>query len=342
MPSLNTLSRRQQLAFILLPLVFLSAFAVYCFLYWHQISWQMLLWQSDLHKQMAIDLRAAQSPELSTKLWLLGLCFLYGVFHAVGPGHGKAILSTYLATHHSHLKRAMWISFGAALIQALVAISLMVIVAAVMGWTQIRAQQFGQNLDQFSFWCVIMIGMYLCFRAGKHLWQQIQSHRLIRKPTLQIKSFQKVNSNHAVGIQTPHVHDDHCGCGHMHAPNQEMLAQAQDWKAQLAIMFTMGIRPCTGALLILVLAKSIGLFELGLLAVLIMAAGTGMTVCLMAWFSHTMRHLTLRLLSHSSEHRWVKWIPPLTEFIGGLILILLGYGMLAIVTTQTSPFFMPH
>ncbi|MFB0975515.1 MAG: hypothetical protein QMB71_05330, partial [Tolumonas sp.] len=121
MPAVNKTSQ-DRVHFILLLTGFLTLCGILllALLHWQWLSWQILQWQGQLHRQMAVLLRAALTPSLETKLLLLGLCFLYGVFHAAGPGHGKAVLSTYLATHNSQLKRAMWLSLGAALMQAVV------------------------------------------------------------------------------------------------------------------------------------------------------------------------------------------------------------------------------
>ncbi len=347
MSSLNH-AYQTRINFLLLLTGFLTLCGVLIagLLHWQWLSWQILQWQALLHKEMAVLLRAALAPVLETKIILLGLCFLYGVFHAVGPGHGKAVLSTYLATHNSQLKRAMWISLGAALMQALVAISLMTLIAALLGWTQIRAQQFGMQLDKISFWLVVLLGIYLSLRAAYRLylcWQNRISAREIN-----IQRVQPVSSKTRVGIRNAsaaahsHIHSDSCGCGHAHTPDIAQLNKAQDWRGQLAIMFTMGIRPCTGALLILVLAKSIGLFTLGIASVLMMALGTASTVCLLAWFSHSMRHLAIRLLSHRSSGQWLSYGLEVLALLGGILLIMMGYGMAKVVTTQVSPFFMPR
>jgi len=345
MPPIND-EYQDRINFILLLTGFLTLCGILLagVLHWQWLSWQMMQWQGQLHKEMAVLLRAALSPNLETKIILLGLCFLYGVFHAVGPGHGKAVLSTYLATHNSQLKRAMWISLGAALMQALVAILLMTIVAALFGWTQIRAQQFGMQLDHLSFWLVALLGVYLSLRATYRLYRFWRNRTPPR--AMKIQRLQPMQSKPIVGVrntsQPSNVHTDTCGCSHAHTPDIEQLNQAQDWHSQLAIMFTMGIRPCIGALLILVLAKSIGLFVLGIAAVLLMALGTAGTVCLLAWFSHSMRHLAVRLLSHRSSGLWLPYGLELLSLLGGIFLIVMGYGMAQIVTTQISPFFMPH
>ncbi len=347
MSAINT-AQQQRINFILLLTGFLSlcGILIIALLHWQWLSWQIMQWQGLLHRQMAVLLRAALTPSLETKLLLLGLCFIYGVFHAAGPGHGKAVLSTYLATHHSQLKRAMWLSLGAALIQALVAILLMTLVAAVLGWTQIRAQQFGQQLDKLSFWLVVALGIYLALRALYRLWLLRNKPGPASVSPVKIQRLQPIHQKQTAGIRTPRPVSPHqdsaCGCGHTHAPDLMQLNQAQDWRSQLAVMLTMGIRPCTGALLILVLAKSLGLFSLGIAAVLLMALGTAGTVCLLAWFSHSLRHLAIRLFSHRSSGQWLWYSLELVSLLGGILLILMGYGMAQAFSVQVSPFFRPY
>src|SRR5690606_23130257 len=55
-------------------------------------------------------------------LILITLSFAYGVFHAAGPGHGKAVIATYLLATGEKLKRGVVISFASAFVQALTAI----------------------------------------------------------------------------------------------------------------------------------------------------------------------------------------------------------------------------
>lgn len=88
MSSLNNEYQHRIANFILLLTGFLTLCGILLagVLHWQWLSWQMLQWQGQLHKEMAVLLRAALTPNPETKMILLGLCFLYGVFHAVGPG----------------------------------------------------------------------------------------------------------------------------------------------------------------------------------------------------------------------------------------------------------------
>ena len=54
---------------------------------------------------------------------LLGLSFLYGIFHAAGPGHGKAVISSYVVANEETWRRGVVLSFASALLQAFVAVA---------------------------------------------------------------------------------------------------------------------------------------------------------------------------------------------------------------------------
>src|SRR5690348_17381908 len=66
---------------------------------------------------------------------LLGISFLYGIFHAAGPGHGKAVISSYLVANNETWKRGVALSFASAILQALTAILIVGIAAALLGAT---------------------------------------------------------------------------------------------------------------------------------------------------------------------------------------------------------------
>lgn len=341
--NLTAKQKKKSVVLVLISFLFSLTFLVIGLIYWQSLSWKIIQWQTALHREMAVLMRAALSADLKVQCLLLGLTFLYGVFHAAGPGHGKAILSTYLATHNSRLKRAMQISVGAAMMQGVVAILLVTVITTLLGWTQRQAQQFGQSLDKYSFWLVSLLGLYLSLRACHRLYTTWR-HRPAISP-IRIKSIAQKNQHqprftpYQTKTSSPMIS---CSCGHQHAPTPQQLNQAEDIKTQLIMMLSMGIRPCTGALLVLVLAKSLALYWLGIGAVLCMSAGTAITVCLLAWFSHHMRHLTLELLNqrkHSS--RWLSYTTEVIALGGGLLLILLGNGMAHTMSVQVSPFFRP-
>jgi nickel/cobalt exporter len=351
MQSIITWCHRQTYRITLLCFVALAALLVVLYLHWHQVLWQMLQLQNSLHRDMAVLIRAVAGMDSvrNTSLFLL-LCFGYGVFHAVGPGHGKTILTTYLATHNSQLRKAMWISFGAAIIQGVIAILLILVFSVLLHWTRFDTNYMGQQLDLASFWLVILLGLYICCRAAYQGFQQFR-HRpkpvfteqsMLQQPvTLTKVQLRPYSCIVAAKPAQPVVIS--CSCGHTHAPKHDQLGQASSGWAMIALMITMGLRPCTGSLLVLVLAKALGMLKLGIASVFVMSLGTGLTICLMAWISYTMRHLALTLLGKPTRKTALVHLGMTSlSFVGGIILISFGYGMMMLAHTQVSPFFRPY
>ena len=303
--------------------------------HWPAISYQLLRWQLQFHRELGAILRASVNQDPLFIASLLATSFTYGVFHAAGPGHGKLVLSTYLTTQPSQLRHALQLSAGAALLQALVAIALIGTTSWLLGMTARQAQALGVWFEKGSFLLVALMGGYLALRALRQGWQLYQlSHRpsgrvhsilspAQRSPRLSLKSgFQP--SAAAPGSNLPS-----CGCGHAHVPTSADLEQARDWRSQLGILFSMGIRPCSGALLILVLAKVMNHFWLGVLATLAMAAGTALTVASLALISQRARQLAQRLLhgSASGHHRWAL-LGQGVALVGGLLLMGIGISLM--------------
>ncbi len=310
---------------------------------WPTICYQLLRWQLQFHRELGAMLRASVNQDPVFIASLLATSFAYGVFHAAGPGHGKMVLSTYLTTQPSQLRHALQLSSGAALLQALVAIALIGTTSWLLGMTARQAQALGVWFEKGSFLLVALMGGYLAQRALRRGWRLYQESRrkpgqvlriltpAQRSPRLSLKSGFQPSAAAPSSTPTP------CGCGHAHVPTPSDLEQAIDWRSQLGILVSMGIRPCGGALLILVLAKVMGLFWLGILATLAMAAGTALTVALLAIISQRARHLAQRLLKGSrGTHSWAL-MGEVVALCGGLILIGLGLSLLLAPTSLLLP-----
>lgn len=311
--------------------------------HWPTICYQLLRWQLQFHRELGAMLRASVNQDPVFIASLLATSFAYGVFHAAGPGHGKMVLSTYLTTQPSQLRHALQLSSGAALLQALVAIALIGTTSWLLGMTARQAQALGVWFEKGSFLLVALMGGYLAQRALRRGWRLYQESRrkpgqvlriltpAQRSPRLSLKSGFQPSAAAPGSTPTP------CGCGHAHVPTPSDLEQAIDWRSQLGILVSMGIRPCGGALLILVLAKVMGLFWLGILATLAMAAGTALTVALLAIISQRARHLAQRLLKGSrGTHSWAL-MGEVVALCGGLILMGVGLSLMLAPTSLLLP-----
>ena len=90
--------------------------------------------QAEFYRGLSGTIRAAKQD--GTAVWgLFGLSFLYGVFHAAGPGHGKAVISSYMVANDETWRRGVVLSFASALLQALVAVAIVGVAAALLNAT---------------------------------------------------------------------------------------------------------------------------------------------------------------------------------------------------------------
>lgn len=275
---------------------------------WPQVMMKSILWQRDVNQQMSGLLKAVAENPTKAGGSLLIFSFVYGVLHALGPGHGKIVITTWLATHPSKLKSSIGLTLASSLLQGLVAIALVVVVLTVL---QLPARQLHMSsfwLEKGSYALVGVLGGLLCWRAIKKL------RALLRKPTF--KAF-----------TAHHVHDAHCGCGHQHLPTQEQLQDTDDWRARLMIILSMGMRPCSGAIMVLLFSKVIGVFSWGVASALAMAAGTSLTITSLALLVHSFRQLAVKLSGNTTPVLWrqVGWTT--LALAGGVILLVAAVTM---------------
>ncbi|WP_312774748.1 nickel/cobalt transporter [Atlantibacter hermannii] len=271
--------------------------------YWPRLMMHSIVWQRSVNLEMSALLkRVAENPRQAGGALLL-FSFVYGVLHALGPGHGKVVIATWLATHPSRLKTSLGLTFASSLLQGLVAIGLVVIVLSLLALPARQLHMSSFWLEKGSFLLVGVLGILLCWRALKRL-----------RALLQRTKFH--------GFTPHHVHSEHCGCGHQHLPDQQQLAQSDDWRARLMIILSMGMRPCSGAIMVLLFSKVIGVFGWGIASALAMAAGTSLTISSLALLVHSFRTLAIRLSGTTSPALWrqVGWTT--LALAGGAILIL--------------------
>jgi len=227
--------------------------------------------QRDLHRELAGAIRAVRRDGASAAWGLIVLSFLYGVFHAAGPGHGKMVISTYLLTHKSALRRGLWLSTAAALTQGLTAILLVLVMVALIGWTRSDAQAAVGTLETVSFALIALLGLGLAARA---LWSVVGG---LRAPA-------------AEGAPSSRAAEA-ASCGHCHAPDPRNFDRPLSLKAFAGVVLSVGIRPCSGAVLVLLFAEVLGLRWAGIAAVLAMSLGTAATVGALAVLAVNFRQL---------------------------------------------------
>ncbi len=275
-------------------------------LLWQQWPRVMLIstgWQREMNMQMSTLLAGVAENPTQAGGALLLFSFIYGVLHALGPGHGKIVITTWLATHPSKLKSSIGLTLASSLLQGLVAIALVVIVLTLLHLPARQLHLSSFWLEKASYALVGVLGVLLCWRAIKKL------RALLTRP--KFRAF------------TPHhVHHENCGCGHQHLPTQAQMESGDDWRARLAIVLSMGMRPCSGAIMVLLFSKVIGVFAWGMASALAMAAGTSLTITSLALLVHSFRQLAVKLSGHKAPVLWrqVGWTT--LALAGGIILLI--------------------
>jgi nickel/cobalt transporter (NicO) family protein len=201
---------------------------------------------------------------------LLLMGFAYGVFHAAGPGHGKAVISAYLMADEKALRKGFALSLAAALVQALVAIAIVSGVNLVLRATAATMNKLAMNVELASFIAVALLGAVITWRkAGKVMGVLA----LARDP---LASMQVT-------------------CDHVHLPPPEELSRLTRWRDMAGVAIAAGIRPCAGALIVLVFALSQGLFAAGIAATFAMALGTALTTSAIAALAVFFKAMALRV-----------------------------------------------
>jgi nickel/cobalt exporter len=245
---------------------------------------------------------------------LFGLAFFYGIFHAAGPGHGKAVISSYLVANEETWRRGVVLSFASALLQALVAVAIVGIAAALLNATAGTMNSAVNVIETASYGLIILIGVRLLWVKGRGF---IAAFQTLHRPTAVGAAVTPADHDHGghdhhhdhdhahhhEHHDHDHAHDDHAdhdhshhdhshhdhahhdhasAWGHAHAPEPEELAGPGGWRRGLSAVVAVGARPCSGAIIVLVFALAQGLFWAGVVATFVMGLGTAITVAAIA------------------------------------------------------------
>ncbi|MBX5141275.1 nickel/cobalt transporter [Rhizobium lentis] len=275
----------------------------------------------NIHQQQFYRALTGVLKEMRTdgsKLWLLiGLSFAYGIFHAAGPGHGKAVISSYMLANEVALRRGIMLSFVSALLQALTAILVMTLVFLVLRGTTISMTDATWFLEVVSYALISCFGAWLLWGKLSPLRKDRLGHSLSAPRTRDHHR----DCEHAHERQFhPHTDGAICDtCGHSHAPNPKLLCGDHfDWRTAWSVVVAVGVRPCSGALIVLSFAFLNGLWMGGVSSVIGMAIGTGITVSILATIAVTAKNWAVVLADGRigvPVHRTIE--------IGGAIFVLI-------------------
>ena len=259
-----------------------------------------------------------QTRTTSAGFWLLaGLSFAYGVFHAAGPGHGKAVMASYMVANERALKRGLVLTFLAAALQGAVAVGVVAIAALIFNATAPRMTQAAQAIELASYSAVAGLGLWLAWSKGCALLLDVRAALTPAGGAL-------ASGFTCEAIGPGHVHTS--ACGHLHAPHPATLDQGFSWGAALAAVVAAGARPCSGAILVLVFSLAQGVFLAGVGAVAAMSLGTALTTGALASTAVFAKGLAMRIAAGDGRGALVARS---AEFIAALVVLVAGLGLLA-------------
>jgi len=271
--------------------------------------------QQSLYRQLAGGVRKLKEERaFAAGLALVLLSFFYGVVHAIGPGHGKAVISSYALANERTARRGVLLAFGSSLVQALSAVALVSVMAVILNAAGLSIRERVGELETVSYALVAVIGAAMLFTALRRIWRR-----------------------RAARLAHAKAHGADCGCGHGHIPDAHALQDtAWSWRSAAAIMLAVGVRPCTGAIVVLVFALTQGLLWAGILSTFAMSLGTAMTVSVLAAAAVGSRELAARVGGAGTA--WAERVQTAAALGGGLVVMLLGITLFTASLGPSRPF----
>jgi ABC-type nickel/cobalt efflux system permease component RcnA/ABC-type uncharacterized transport system substrate-binding protein len=316
------------------------------------LGWIM---QMQVEFYLALEHALSSLHESWTGFWLLGgLSFLYGIFHAAGPGHGKVVISSYMLANEEQVRRGVFLSFLSAMLQSAVAIAFVLVAASVLGMTAMAMSNAANWIGIVSYAGIALLGVWLLLRklfgwGHNHRRDHVHEQRHVRKgDRMQALARRHMGaSEHALATGGPlitsfrvaqagpdaygrppgdahyghnHDDDDKHEHGHAHAVTPDQLGGG--WREQLSVVLAVGLRPCSGALIVLAFAFSQGVLLAGIVAVLMMGIGTAITTGMLATLAVGFKGLARGLAG--ADNKVTQAILWWAEVLGACAVIVLG------------------
>lgn len=241
-------------------------------------------------------------------LMLIGLGFAYGVFHAAGPGHGKAVIAAYAFSHEKSIGRTIGMASAAAALQTFVAVALVTILSVIINVTAPTMRNATHLVELLSFSAIALVGLALLWNKSKSFAQNLG------------------DTKHAHGHDHQHNHSHHHDHdhGHSHAP---IAPSGSGLSGVISAIVAAGIRPCSGSILILVFALSQSLFYAGIFAAMAIGIGTAITTSALAVFAILAKQAATKLVERRSAARAALLVNGL-EVLAAAFVFALGASLL--------------
>jgi nickel/cobalt exporter len=251
--------------------------------------------QREIQSTLADAVRQIKRGAPAANAALLAVCFTYGVLHAAGPGHGKVVIGGYGMGRRVPLVSLSLISFAASLAQAGVAVAFVYASVALLGWTRAQAHGVADELmAPIGTAAICGVGLWLIWRGLRSLRRQF-----------------------AEKAQSRHVHGEHCS--HAHGPTVGDMDCLTHWRDVAVLITGIALRPCTGALFLLILTWQLGIGASGVAGAFAMGLGTSVITIGVAILSVWSREGALASLPTQAVARALPWFELIA---GGLVVVI--------------------
>ena len=295
-------------------------------------------------------------------IWsLCAVTFAYGLFHAVGPGHGKVVLGGYGLSRRVALRRLALLSLLASLAQAATAVVLVLAGAWVLGWGRADMTDTAEGLlAPVSYGAMALLGIYLALRGLRRGWRlltpgsAVSAAPVTDRPRPQAGmaglARQQMQATPGADMSSPDTSTpttsapttstatpgflavgrgagcaDHSSeicpdCGHRHAPSLEEVARLTSWREALVLIAAIAVRPCTGAVFVLLLTWRMGVLYAGVLGAFSMGLGTALVTMAVAMGAAGVQRGVAGLPGAMQQGRWIA--AGLELFAGALVAVI--------------------
>jgi ABC-type nickel/cobalt efflux system permease component RcnA len=274
--------------------------------------------QRQVQNALAGAVRAIKGGQPGAIFGLLSVCFAYGFLHAAGPGHGKLVIGGYGMARRVPFGRLAGVALASSLAQAAVAVGLVYAVVALLGLGRSQAEGLAEEvMAPLGTLMVAGVGLWLVWRGVAGLRAQ---------------GAQSSGSHH----HHHHAHEDHhdhaphsqgavCDtCGHAHGPTVDEVQHLTGWRDTLALVAGIAMRPCSGALFLLILTWQLGIASAGIIGTFAMGLGTAMVTIGVAAMAVWAREGALASLPGQGAARFLPWF----EIIAGLVVAVAALSLL--------------
>jgi ABC-type nickel/cobalt efflux system permease component RcnA len=265
--------------------------------------------QRFVNRVINTQLAAIKRGDDAGALWGgLVIAFLYGVFHALGPGHGKTVIAGYFLGHHARWSKGVAMACWMAVSHVLAAIGIVLIVHFVL------SHSFATPVDEMmwlrfvSYGAIVAIGFAMLIGT----WRG--------------KSVLGCGHEHGAGCAHAHHHhdhDDHDHHSHDHSHGHHGHSHTISLKGDQSLLaVAAGFVPCSGAILILVFCLANSLIWQGVVMTSMIAVGMAATLSAIGLGSIFLRRQTLGRVSDGERtSRVLGYVGPVLITLIGLLLL---------------------